>query len=320
MDSAYKNSDQAAGGLSLYYQVYEKFRDDGIIDMDRRLKQKSDFRLFELSEMALAFADGIPPNRQSSYTIGFVRKGAGTMNIGEHSFLIREGTLFVVPARTVSSGRFDDGITSGFLLHFHPDLFAAAGFPKEAALNRRMFEKGARPYRYITHAQLAEIIPIFERMALETAREHGDRQEMLALKVLELILVYDRLFSKVLGRIRPLSYHPAVRQFFALLDSGFKEQRSVQFYADAIHIHPNHLNFLLKKYTGNSAKQYINDKVIAESKQLLSNSTFIIKEIANQMGFDDHNNFSTFFQKFTGVSPVGYRSSYPHILLPDLED
>ncbi len=41
------------------------------------------------------------------------------------------------------------------------------------------------------------------------------------------------------------------------------------FYAKALNMHPNHLNALVKKYTGLTAKETINDYILTEAQSLL---------------------------------------------------
>ena len=102
-------------------------------------------------------------------------------------------------------------------------------------------------------------------------------------------------------------FKTGVDDFNKLLQMNFTKERSVGFYAAALHMHPNRLNFLVKKYTGISAKQSIIDYTIAEAKFLLGSSSLTIKEISHQLGFDDPNYFSAFFRKKMKISPAQYR-------------
>jgi AraC family transcriptional activator of pobA len=124
------------------------------------------------------------------------------------------------------------------------------------------------------------------------------------------MLIYsDRLFTKAELISKEILYHPLIEQFNQLVEINFKHERSVKFYADALAVHPNHINYLLKKHCDLNAKESINKRVILEAKYLLSNPRLSIKNIALYLGFSDANNFSTFFHKCAHASPLAYRNS-----------
>ena len=114
--------------------------------------------------------------------------------------------------------------------------------------------------------------------------------------------------------MNPLQQHGPVsdiiKQFVDLLDLHFSKEHSVKFYADQLSMHPNHLNALVKKHTGMSAKESIQNRILLEIKYLLHSTKLPIKEIASQMGFSDPNYFTTFFKRFENRSPVTYRTAF----------
>lgn len=57
-------------------------------------------------------------------------------------------------------------------------------------------------------------------------------------------------------------------------------------------------------------KQYIQEKKIKKSKQLLSNSELSINEICSALGFYDVAHFSKQFKSSTGITPLQYREKH----------
>lgn len=98
-----------------------------------------------------------------------------------------------------------------------------------------------------------------------------------------------------------------VDSFNELIQKNVKTKRSVQFYADALHMHPNHLNFLTKKYTGMTAKHTIIDHIFLEAKHMLGSTSLTVKEIAYELGFSSPDCFSSFFKKMANLPPSKYR-------------
>jgi AraC-like DNA-binding protein len=77
-----------------------------------------------------------------------------------------------------------------------------------------------------------------------------------------------------------------------------------------LHVHPNHLNAVIKNRTGITAKESIQNRVLLEAKYLLHNTNLSVKEISAKIGFEDPNYFTTFFTKLEKISPAVYRSSF----------
>ena len=114
----------------------------------------------------------------------------------------------------------------------------------------------------------------------------------------------DRLFTEADLTGDAHTYPETIEKFNDLLDEHFKKSRSVQFYAEALNMHPNTLNALVKKYSGRSAKEVIIEKIMLEAKFHLTQSSLSVKEIAHLLGFDDPNYFSYFFKRSGNISPA----------------
>lgn len=293
-----------------YKSTFIRFPEDGIIDLDIRIKQRFDVCLFNLNQF-IPFMEGIvPPLTTSKFTIALIREGEGEKRIGDFVFPLQRNMLYFIPSRVVQSTIHRKLECEGYMLLFDIDFFLKTSVPKDSILNRKIFKNMTQPFVHLAEEEAQALSDIFESMLHTTAFSNREKDEMMAVKILELLIHCDQYFTRC-GLIGQSSiYHPLIQKFNELLDREFKKQRSVQFYASSLNVHPNHLNFLLKTHIGMNAKQHINKKILSESKYLLSTSNFIIKEIANRVGFDDPNNFSTFFQKCTGMSPGSYRTTF----------
>lgn len=100
---------------------------------------------------------------------------------------------------------------------------------------------------------------------------------------------------------------PVLFQYHSLVNIHFKEQKSVAFYAAQLHISANYLNILCKRHLQVPATFLIQSRVILEAKRLIQASEKSIKEIAFELGFNDHAYFSNFFKHQTGTSPRTFR-------------
>lgn len=60
---------------------------------------------------------------------------------------------------------------------------------------------------------------------------------------------------------------------------------------------------------GMSHLQYINRKKIDRAELLLITGDQPIKEIAYDLGYNDHSYFIRLFKKITGITPMAYRKN-----------
>lgn len=96
-------------------------------------------------------------------------------------------------------------------------------------------------------------------------------------------------------------------KFNMLIDEFFKENKTVTFYAEKLHISANYLNILCKKNLNISATELIHQRTTTEAKRLLQNNKLTIKEITYELGFSDNSYFSIFFKNQTGMTPSEFR-------------
>ncbi len=94
-----------------------------------------------------------------------------------------------------------------------------------------------------------------------------------------------------------------VYQFLQLLEQHYAAEKSVTFYADHLNITSKRLNQILKQKIDRTIRQCIHERLVAEAKHQLIISELTIKEIATELGFEDHSYFSRFFKKMTGQTP-----------------
>ena len=117
-----------------------------------------------------------------------------------------------------------------------------------------------------------------------------------------------------------LSEHPEVqnpihdraeeyfKQFTHLLGEHYRTERSVGFYARQLCITPKYLTTLIKRISGLSVSEWIDNYVIIAAKTLLKYSTMSIQEIAYYLNFPNQSFFGSYFKRNTGMSPSQYKA------------
>lgn len=97
-----------------------------------------------------------------------------------------------------------------------------------------------------------------------------------------------------------------VRQFNLLVETHFKEEHSVTFYAEKLFKSPKTISNTFSKLNKRPL-QIIHDRIVLEAKRQLTYTEKTIKEIAYDVGFMDASHLSRLFKKQTGMSPAAFK-------------
>lgn len=80
--------------------------------------------------------------------------------------------------------------------------------------------------------------------------------------------------------------------------------------AEAIYLNPEYLSRLFKKETGGSLGDYIMTEKMRAAQSLLSGTSIPISLVASKVGYSNFSYFSQVFKKYTGLSPMEYRTAH----------
>jgi AraC-like DNA-binding protein len=99
------------------------------------------------------------------------------------------------------------------------------------------------------------------------------------------------------------------KRFLLLLNNHFKTEHSVVFYADKLCLTPKYFSAQIKKQSGKTVGEWIDDMIILEAKVLLKTPNTSVQQVADILNFCDQSTFGKFFKRCAGISPKEYRNS-----------
>jgi AraC family transcriptional regulator, transcriptional activator of pobA len=296
--------------IASYKEAFSKYARDGVIDMDNRLKYAFDFQILRLEKVVSELNGIVPPTRYSQYFVTLIKAGDGKKTIGHYTFSIDTNTLLCIPKRVMHSSHYGSGPRSGYVLSFNVDFFLQNAFPRKMIMDKKIFKSSVKPYLYISTSQAEKLEPVFQFILDECKDGFNVKNEMIAVKILELLILCDRLYADADAGEKEIVFNEVLDKFNDLLQKNFVKEKSVGFYANALHIHPNYLNLLSKKQFGHPAKKTISLHILTEAKYLLTSTSLTISEIADRLGFDPPEYFYSFFRKAAKISPARYRAKF----------
>ena len=149
---------------------------------------------------------------------------------------------------------------------------------------------------------------LFESMLREFQQPTVFSNELLGGYVKELLVTAYRetpqAFSVAGNRI-----NPAIEEAKVYIDKHYTDVISLQELARRFFLSADYLSHGFKDYTGYSPQQYILQRRLRRSKELLLNTGETVGTIAYLSGFSDVNSFIRVFKKYVGQTPNKYRSA-----------
>lgn len=288
-------------------KAFRNNHDNKIIDLDDKIGLSFTYQIHRIEQLVEEFKEYMPPNRMSHYYMALLTSGKGEKSIGQYTFTVQPNMAMVIPYRGIHSSRNWSKQNKGYMLSFNDKLFIDSNFPKAFLNSTPLFNYFQVPYRTISKEDSEKLAVIFENIIVEHNNYAPLKSEMICIKIAELIIQFDRIFTKD-HHIQGLQLSGGIyERFIELLETNFINEKSVKFYADKLATHANNLNAVVKKQSGYSAKEIIRNRLLLEAKYLLASTLLSVKEIAIELGFEDQNYFSHFFKEHVKITPIEYR-------------
>lgn len=264
------------------------------------------FDIYPIERLEPSARRCMPPYRQGFYHIGLMSYvGDSKLNINTDLLTVDGHTLwFVLPGQIFSWLR--DERMSGFNIMFKKEFLmnVVSNLVDDFPFLRMSESKVLKP----TNEEHESLLFDAQRMNSVFDNPHPYQEKML-----EGMLVSFLYFCKALHERDKSSQNHLTRaqiitrQFETLVDKMYVDTKNVSDYADELNITPNYLTTTVKKLTGKSAKDVIQERLLIESKSLLKYSGLDISEIAYSLNFQEPTHFTRFFKKLSGTTPNKFR-------------
>lgn len=231
----------------------------------------------------------------------WVKKGKGKHRIDLQEFRMEPGLLFALHPGIVHDCISDEDM-EGFILHFSPEILDPDTMGGVATHLLRT------PYYAVLEVPAEmenELSHLFEQM-LEEASNKRPGCELIVKALIQILMVYSKRWP-TLAKGESSAASSLQSDFDRLLERRFWQERSVQPYADALQVSVPLLNQTIKAFTGLTASEHIQRRIILEAKRQLTYTSRSISEMAYDLGFEDPNYFWKFFKRHTKLTPGQFR-------------
>lgn len=249
--------------------------------------------------------------RAPCYLLILITEGQGQHQIDSDAWSYQAGTLFPVVVGQIQ--RLDWlPETAGYQIMFADQYCACHSSDLSWFYGMRLFD----PTRKIPVLHLSA--PVYRMVSWITQRLQGlvpSETDTLGRQLQWHLL--KTLLLEMENEIAGYEHCPARGDGEAALYGRFREQlerdfhhcRSVRMYAKSMHTTPKKLNQVIQGQVGQSAKQVIDERVVAEIRRLLIHTDLTIQEIGYRLGFAEAGNLIKFFKRHISCTPAQYKSA-----------
>ncbi len=262
--------------------------------------------LYQVGEIHCELGYHIEPHEQHCHEISYIISGEGHFKVNGVDHFAKEGDILInrkgeiheIYASENSSLRF---FYLGFLLDDTDHL-----------LHESLYNFYNGDSNSVIKEDKRNILNIFIAL-MDELYNQTEYSPILIKNYLEniIVLTYRNFVETEVSRLTPElsinSVGSAVYSVIKYIDKHFDEIGKISTIAKDLGYSYNYLSRLFKEKTGMTLQNYIRNKKIEKSLELLDSERFSITEVAMKLKYDTVQSFSKAFKRTLNISPSDYK-------------
>ena len=256
------------------------------------------------------------PHGHHFLSLVYFERGGGRQRVGSQDRDVSAGDLFLIaPGETHDASRLGDA--AGWMVEFSADVIEPAG-DTTAFLS---WHTNPLLYPFVRPSGGEEVVH-FEvsagdrpkwsqrlRSMDSELREKAPGYREAVRAYLALILVdIARLAQDVVGRLR-VQEQPVLAGVFQFIEDHYAEPISLRDVARAANLSSGYLTTLVRRQTGRTVLEWIQERRMAEARRLLVETDESVERIGTRVGYDDPAYFARRFRSAHKVTPAFWRNA-----------
>ena len=242
--------------------------------------------------------------------IGLCTKGSIKYRMNTQEVTVHAGEMLVVSERHVIDGYQPSTDMEGLCIMMSVDFFHEI-IKSVHDVSSLFVVARMQPVMKLEYEEIETFKDYFQVVKQKIIDNHNHFRKDL-IRTLMLAMFYD--VGNVIYRVK--DFDESLRRsekvftnFLKMVEENCKKERRVAWYAQQQNITPKYLSEAVKRVSGRTAVEWVENYVTMELRVLLKNSTKTIKEIANEMKFPNQSFLGKYFKEHVGMTPSEYRKS-----------
>ena len=240
----------------------------------------------------------------------------GNILYGRQSYDYQDGTIVCFGPGQVAETEMPQDVqpqAQGIL--FHPDLIRGTALGQEIR-NYSFFSYETREALHLSEEERRIVTDCLAKIGAELEHAIDKHSRRLITANIGVLLDYCMRFYDRQFTTRSDVNADIITRFERLLDEYFDgdvPQReglpTVKYFADKVCLSPNYFGDMIRKQTGRTASEYIQEKVVERAKESLLATNKTTSQIAYELGFQYPQHLSRTFKRVVGCTPNEYRTT-----------
>lgn len=243
----------------------------------------------------------------NGFILGLCTQGTITMNINSRQVEVFSQQLFIILPRHLFTIKNHSSDLKLNLIFLSLDFLHQLPVSPDLDILKKTYDQ---PIITLCQEKYSEITSL-NQILLHYSSENKYSQHIQASLIYSIILIVISEVSEIKQKecISKTRQEELVHKFFKLLFEEHQKEYKVTFYAEKLYISPKYLSSVVKKISGYTVQDWINEFLQSEAKRYLHITNLNIQQIAEKMHFTNASSFIRFFKKQTQITPSEYRKT-----------
>lgn len=252
--------------------------------------------------------------RYEVYALYLKNVKCGDIKYGRQYYDYQDGTIVCfAPGQITDLEMLPNIQPNAHGILFHPDLIRGTALGQEIK-KYSFFSYETNEALHISEEERQTVMDCLQKITIELEHSIDKHSRRLICANIGLLLDYCMRFYERQFDTRNGVNKDIIVRFEHLLNEYFEEDApqnqglpSVKYFADKVFLSANYFGDMVRKQTGKTVSEYIQDKMIELAKEQLMSSNKTMSQIAYEIGFQYPQHLSRMFKRIVGMTPNQFR-------------
>ena len=277
--------------------------------------------VFEANKKVSGFVErdySKPLHTQGFYEVNIVLRGSAIHTVGERSMTVSEGDTFIIPPNVPHAYDGGEGfdvyhilISPGFLERNSADLYLLPGFSSLFIIDPLLREKtSARLHFRLDDHEISELSPMLAALTRHSGADSASDRILTNCRALMIVVFICSAYQKRADEMGGRGIgNDGLASSIAYLYENYHRHVTVDELTRVARMSRTAFMAGFKRVTGVSPGRFQANYRVERAKQMLSDSSLSISDIAAEVGCFDTSHLIRIFSAQCGMTPGEYRLS-----------
>lgn len=252
--------------------------------------------------------------RYEVYALYLKNVKCGDIKYGRQYYDYQDGTIVCfAPGQITDLEMLPNIQPNAHGILFHPDLIRGTALGQEIK-KYSFFSYEINEALHISEEERQTVMDCLQKITIELEHSINKHSRRLICANIGLLLDYCMRFYERQFDTRNGVNKDIIVRFEHLLNEYFEGDApqkqglpSVKYFADKVFLSANYFSDMVRKQTGKTVSEYIQDKMIGLVKEQLLSTDKTTSQIAYEIGFQYPQHLSRMFKRIVGMTPNKFR-------------